>query len=343
MSGGVFSFMTDPLPLARSLLAIPSRTGREHAVTAFVAERLAGAGWTVVRQPVADGRENVYAHRGTPRVVFSTHLDVVPPDLAWHEDETTLHGRGACDAKGIAAAMITAAEALVAAGEDDVGVLLLVGEEDGSDGAKAANDGLQPRGRFLINGEPTENRLVTGQKGALRVLVEAEGRAAHSGYPALGVSAVDRLLDVLARIRALALPSDPLLGETTINVGRIEGGVAPNVLAPAAHAVLVIRTVAPTAALRDAIVTAAGDDARVTFPLEIPPMRAPGLPGWEETAVAYASDLPLLGNWGVGYQFGPGTIHVAHTDREHITKADLRESVDRYVALARTLLAQGAA
>ena len=206
--------MIDPVDLTRELLAIPSPTRQEHAVIRFLAARLRDLGWQVTLQPVRDGRDNLYAHRGNPAVVFSTHVDTVPPELPYRETDDVIFGRGACDAKGIVAAMIAAAEELVANGETRIGLLFVVDEEDGSEGAAVAA-ALMPKGRFLINGEPTDNRLVTAQKGTLKVIVEVTGRAAHSGYPELGDSAIDRLLDVLNRIRAVPLPSDPLLGALT--------------------------------------------------------------------------------------------------------------------------------
>jgi acetylornithine deacetylase len=329
----------DVVALTTDLIRIPSVTGSEGAVVSAVASLLAARGWSVQRQSLDGDRANLYATRGHPVVVLSTHLDTVPPFLPVHEAEGILHGRGSCDAKGLAAAMIVAAELLAAEGEDRVGLLFLVGEENGSDGALAAAS-LEPKGRLLVNGEPTGNRLATAQKGALRVTVEAHGVAAHSGYPELGRSAIELLLDALQRIRAIAWPTDPQLGPATLNIGRIVGGEAPNVIAPSARAELMVRLVGPAAPLRAAILAAAGPDVVVEFPLEVPALRSPSLSGWEETTVAFASDLPLLGAWGTGYQLGPGTIHVAHTDHEQIPVAELRAGVTRYVDLVRTLLAE---
>jgi acetylornithine deacetylase len=327
----------DPVDLTRALLAIPSPTGQEHAVTAFVADHLAGLGWQVTRQLVGDGRENVFAHCGNPVVVLSTHLDTVPPELPYREDDDVIYGRGACDAKGIAAAMVSAAELLRADGESRVGLLFVVDEEDGSAGARAAA-ALAPKGRFLINGEPTDNRLVTAQKGTLKVILEAEGRAAHSGYPELGDSAIDRLLDALQRIRAVPLPVDPVLGPSTLNIGRIAGGEAPNVIAPHARAELLVRLVGSDEDTPAAICAAAGPGIQLTFIPGLPPAHAPSIPGWPSTTVAFASDLAVHGSWGTCYQLGPGSVHVAHTPDERISKAELREGARLYVKLARTLL-----
>jgi acetylornithine deacetylase len=256
------------------------------------------------------------------------------------EDEDAIRGRGSCDAKGLAAAMIAAAERLAARGERRIGLLFLVGEENGSDGARMAAD-FGPRGRFLVNGEPTENRLSIGQKGSLRVDLSATGRAAHSAYPDEGVSAIAALLDTIERIRRLHLPTDSLLGPSTLNVGLIEGGVAPNVLAPSASAQILIRTVAPADELKSAIQALAAAGVTVAFPVEIPFHKAGATPeGWETTVVSYTSDLPYLRTWGECYQLGPGSIRVAHTDGEYIRKADLLRGVDLYVRLADTLLAR---
>lgn len=330
----------DPLALTRSLVALETPTGAEGPATDLLDDTLVGLGWRVQRQPVAPGRDNLFAWREPPEVVFSTHLDCVPPYLPLREDAETLWGRGTCDAKGLAAAMVAAAERLAAEGERRVGLLFVVGEEDGSEGA-LASAALQPKGRFLINGEPTEGRLVVGQKGALRVEVRAAGRAAHSGYPEEGESALLPVLDTLERIRRLPLAVDPVLGPATLNIGTLRAGAAPNVIPPDAIAQLLVRTVGPSTALREAIAACAAPGVQIAFPLEIPCYRAtePAPRGWETTVVSYGSDLPFLTSWGHGYQLGPGTIRVAHTDQEHIRKADLLAGVEAYVRLARDLLA----
>ncbi|MEP7227969.1 MAG: M20/M25/M40 family metallo-hydrolase, partial [Gemmatimonadales bacterium] len=294
----------------------------------------------VVRQPVSPGRQNLYAYRDPPVLVFSTHLDTVPPYLPLSEDSESIHGRGSCDAKGLAAAMVAAAERLAERGERRIGLLFVVGEENGSDGALAAAS-LGPRGRFLINGEPTENRLSIGQKGSLRVDLQAAGRAAHSGYPDEGVSAIAALLDTIERIRRMPLPSDPLLGQSTLNLGLIGGGVAPNVIPPAASAQILIRMVGPSGPLKKEITALLGPGVTVDFRVDLPFYKGGAAPaGWETTVVSYASDLPFLEPWGERYQLGPGTIRVAHTSGEHIRKADLLRGVDLYVRLATELLAR---
>ena len=329
----------DPVELTRALVAVESPTGAEGPVVGLLAGVLERAGYRVSRQPVIPGRDNIYAWREAPSVVFSTHLDCVPPYVPLREDGEWLHGRGCCDAKGLAAAMIAAAEQLAERGERRVGLLFVVGEENGSDGAHAAA-ALEPKGRFLVNGEPTENRLCIGQKGSLRCDLEATGRAAHSAYPDEGHSAVEALLDTLARIRSLDLAVDPLLGASTLNVGTIQGGVAPNVLAPSARAQVLIRTVGPTDELKAQLAATAAPGVRLAVGLEIPAYKGTAPPGWETTVVSYASDLPFYSAWGNRYQLGPGNIRVAHTDGERIRKADLRRGVELYARLASDLLAQ---
>jgi acetylornithine deacetylase len=332
--------MIDPIALTRELVTLETPTGHEGPAVTFLAGVLDRLGYRTVRQPVSPGRENLYAWRDPPVLVFSTHLDCVPPYVALREDATYLHGRGSCDAKGIAAAMVAAAERLAGAGDRRIGLLFLVGEENGSDGARAAV-ALEPRGRFLVNGEPTENRLSIGQKGSLKVVLECQGVAAHSGYPELGRSALDPLLDTIERIRRLPLPSDPLLGSGTLNVGIVSGGVAPNVVAPHAHAELLVRLVGPSDVLRREIAALAVPGVDVTFPVELPAFKnpVPAPRGWDTTVVSFASDLPFLaGAWGVGYQLGPGSIRVAHTGEERIAKRDLLQGVELYARLAADLL-----
>jgi acetylornithine deacetylase len=330
----------DPAELTKELIVRYSPTGEEGVATDFMAEILAGCGYRVLRQPVTEGRCNIYATgERPPVVVFATHLDVVPPALPLAEDSDWIYGRGACDAKGVAAAMVAAALRLRDGGEDRIGLLFTVGEEIGSDGAKAAGS-LEPKGQFVINGEPTENKLSIGQKGAFGLRLTAKGRAAHSAYPEEGVSAIELLLRTLERLRGLTHPSDPLLGSTTLNIGRITGGVAANVIAGEATADLLFRTVASPSLLWAAVERSLAPGVTVTVTIDSPPVRAPALPGWETTVVRYGSDLPHLASWGTGYQLGPGTIKLAHSDEERIRKADLGRAVELYAKLSRQLIAQ---
>ena len=327
----------DPIALTRDLVKIDSPTGQEGPVGEFLASTLERLRYRVQRQEVTPGRWNLYATRDKPVVVLSTHIDVVPPSLPFREDDTHLYGRGTTDAKGIAAAQVAAAERLAAQGERRVGLLFVVGEEYGSDGARAAS-ALEPKGRFLINGEPTENRLALGHKGSMYVKLTARGKAAHSAYPEEGSSAIDPMLDALARIRQIPLPVDDVLGPGTLNIGTLSGGVRPNVIPEACQAELLFRTVADTKALKAAVTTAAGDRVQADFAWAVGHIRLRAVPGFDTILVKFTTDLPYFGAWGEGFLLGPGTITVAHTDHESVAKADLLEATDLYVRLATQLM-----
>lgn len=322
---------------------LDSTTGCEGAVAALVADflRASGAFDEVALWPVAPGRDNVYARRGQPSVVLSTHLDTVPPFFPSREDEWAIYGRGACDAKGICAAQIFAALALADEGAGGFGLLFVAGEERDSAGALAANDCAPPlanaAARWLINGEPTESKLITAGKGVLRVRLRARGRAAHSAYPELGDSAVDKLLLALARLRAMPLPRDEALGETTLNIGTLRGGRAPNVIADEAEAELMFRLVRPSTGLRAAIEAALAGEVEHEFVLELPPLRLTAVEGFATATVAFGTDIPNLGNWGTPLLFGPGSIHLAHTAEERVEKAELAAAVGQYARLVRHL------
>lgn len=331
--------MTDVVSLAAELLAIPSLTASEGAAVDFVSRWLVARGWNVTVQEVSPGRGNVWASRSGGGVTFSTHLDTVPPFFAPRLDGDRLYGRGACDAKGIAAAMMAAADRLAESGESRVDLLLVVGEEKGSDGARAANN-LSTHSRFLVNGEPTESKLATGAKGSLRVTVRTRGREAHSAYPHLGQSAIEPLIALLPTIRELPLPSDPVLGETTVNIGVIHGGTEANIIPAHAEAELMIRLVGDAEPIRKQIKKWAKGKAEIEFGSYIPAQRFHTVNGFEVAPVAYTSDIPLLTNWGTPLLFGPGSIHVAHTPEEYVDVNELRTSVDTYERLARSLLAQ---
>lgn len=330
--------MTDVVALAAELLAIPSLSGSEKAVVDFVSRWLIARGWNVTVQAVSKGRGNVWASRAGNGVTFSTHLDTVPPHIAPKLDKQKLYGRGACDAKGIAAAMLAAADRLVESGENRIDLLFVVGEEQGSDGARAANN-LAATSRFLVNGEPTESKLASGAKGSLRVTVRTRGREAHSAYPHLGESAIEPLLDLLPTLRSLPLPSDPVLGETTVNVGLIRGGTAANIIPALAEAEMMIRLVSDVKPVKQMINQWAKGKAEVEFGSHIPAQRFHVVDGFEVAPMAYTSDIPLLSRWGTPLLFGPGSIHVAHTPDEHISIDELRASVDAYERIARQLLA----
>lgn len=327
----------DVVGLARTLIDIESTTGQEGHVGRVLAGYLRERGYSVLEQPVAGDRINVIAAVGEPAVVFSTHFDCVPPFFPSRVEGGVLHGRGACDAKGILAAQVAATERLRAQGETRIGLVFVCGEERGSDGAKAANT-IASRSRYLINGEPTELKLGLATRGCFRVRLTAHGRAAHSGYPHLGESAIEKLLDVLLRLRSAAWPSDPEMGTTHYTVGLISGGVAPNVIPPHAEAEVFFRTVGAHDALRTTLAATVAGQVDVQEILELPAVRLHTLPGHPTEVFSYFSDVPFLSNWGTPLLVGPGTIHVAHTDHEHVAIADLERAVDLYADLATRLL-----
>jgi acetylornithine deacetylase len=328
--------------LTRALVDIESITLNEEGMGNYVFDYLEPLaerhGGRVERMEVEPRRFNVLAQfSNTPVVTLSTHMDTVPPFFASREDDENIWGRGACDTKGIIAAMIHAAEKLLEAGDRDIALLFVVGEERNSVGAYAAS--RNPRGsRYLINGEPTENKLALGSKGALRIEVAASGKMAHSAYPELGDSAIHKLLDVLQDIRGIELPVDELLGPSTLNIGTISGGRAPNVIADEAKAEILIRLVGDSAATKAALERAVAGHAVLREVLEIPAVRLTALDGIETTVVAYTTDIPAFGGqWGTPLLFGPGTIHVAHTLEERVPKQQLLEAVEIYQRMVRQL------
>jgi len=334
------SSLLDPVGIAVDLMNVDSTSGREGAVVALVDAMLAEHGWSTRRIPVSPGRDDLLAASGeAPLVTLSTHLDTVPPYIPPRLDGSRLYGRGACDAKGIAAAMICAADALRADGVP-VALLFVVGEETCHDGAHAANvSPLRPAtSRVLINGEPTESTLAVGTKGALRFVLRTQGRAAHSAYPHLGRSATGDLVRLLGELDALDLPRDPVLGETTINIGSLAGGVADNVVAPWAEARLMARVVTPVDETLAALQRWVGGRAALEIGESVPAVRLTPIPGHPTSVVAYATDVPNLPAWGDPYLFGPGSIHVAHTQDEFVDVDELRRAVHAYEDLARDAL-----
>lgn len=331
--------MTDVVSLAADLLAIPSLSGSEKAAVDYVSKWLVARGWNVTVQQVSKGRGNVWASRTGGGVTFSTHLDTVPPHIAPRLEGDRLYGRGACDAKGIAAAMLIAADRLVQSGENRIDLLFVVGEEQGSDGARAANN-LSATSRFLVNGEPTESRIASGAKGSLRVTVRTRGKEAHSAYPHLGASAIEPLLKLLPTVHDLPLPSDPVLGDTTVNIGLIRGGTGANIVPAQAEAEMMIRLVGDVEGVKKIIRSWARGKAEIEFGSHIPAQKFQTVDGFGVAPMAYTSDIPLLSRWGAPLLFGPGSIHVAHTADEYIDVNELRASVDSYERIARRLLAQ---
>jgi len=315
------------------MMEIDSTSGQEGPLVDWVESYLTGADWRVTRIPVTPGRDDIFATSvDRPLVTLSTHLDTVPPFIPPRLDGDTLRGRGACDAKGIAAAMMIAAEQLRASSVP-VALLFVVGEEVTHDGAVAANR-VATSSTVLINGEPTESTLAIGTKGAMRFTLRTRGQAAHSAYPHLGRSAISELVRLLAEMERLRLPTDPDLGDTTINIGGIEGGVADNVLAPSAEARCMARLVTPASDIEQLLRQWVGDRAEFERSITVELARLGTLPGFPTSVAAFATDIPKLANWGKPYLFGPGSIHVAHRDDEHVAVAELRAAVDAYVRIA---------
>jgi acetylornithine deacetylase len=327
----------DLVELTRGLVDIDSTTGREGEAGRWLAAYLRELGFHVVEQPVDDHRFNVIATSGVPAVVvLSTHFDCVPPFFPSRIERGRIYGRGSCDAKGILAAQIAAADRLRRDGEQRVGLLFVVGEERGSDGARTANL-TAPGSRYLVDGEPTDSRLGLATRGVLRLKLKASGRAAHSSFPELGESAIDKLLDALIGLRGIRFSEDPVLGRTHYTVGLIAGGVAANVVSPAAEAEVMFRTVGDARDMRAAM---APLESLVTieYVLEVPPVKMTTVDGFATAVFPYATDIPFLSQWGQPLLFGPGSIHVAHTAEEFIDIDELHSAVDGYVRIVRELL-----
>ena len=329
--------MTDVVSLAAELLAIESPTGGEGRAVDFVSRWLISRGWNVTVQEVSPGRGNVWASRAGGGVTLSTHLDTVPPYVPPRLEGDVLYGRGSCDAKGIAAAMLCAADAMAARGEDRVDLLLVVGEEKGSDGARMANR-LPATSRWLINGEPTESRLAIGCKGSQRVTLRVRGREAHSAYPHLGASAIEPMLALLPTLRDVDWPTDPRLGQTTVNIGTIRGGTEANIIPGECESELMFRLVGDVGVVKARLESWVAGRAEISYGSYIPAQFFHTIDGFETTPVAYTSDIPLLDRWGTPLLFGPGSIHVAHTPDEHVSVAELRSAVDAYQRLVSALL-----
>jgi acetylornithine deacetylase len=333
------AFPSDPadvIAVTEWLMTFDSTSGRESALTTAFGQALERLGWRLTRIPAPGGRENLLATAGpAPYVTLSTHLDTVPPYLPPTIAGDRVHGRGACDAKGIAAAMLSSAERVRGAG-GSVALLFVVGEETTHDGAHAANEWALAHSFpsiALVNGEPTESTLALGTKGALRVVVRTEGEAAHSAYPHLGRSATRALVQLLAELDALEMPTDELLGDTTINIGRLSGGVADNVVAPDAEARLMARLVSDADEVWARLERWSRGRATLERGIEVPAVRLGTLPGYATSVVAFATDIPALPAWGTPYLFGPGSIHVAHRDDESVRIAELRAAVDVYARM----------
>lgn len=333
--------LTDPVSLLKALIDIPSTTWEEGPVCEAVALTLQGAGFAVERQPVSEGRFNVIARVGDPIATLSTHLDCVPPHLPAKDLGDRIQGRGACDAKGLIAAQIFAALKLRQAGVTNFGLLYMVGEEEGGDGARVANR-TPGRNRFIVNAEPTDFKQAVAGKGVLRVTLNASGKAAHAAYPELGDSAVLKLLDVLAELRAYDWPHDAVLGPTTMNIGTLHAGLKANIIPPSAAAEVMFRTVTPSDEIHEMLKRITGDRASIEVNSTSEPIHLKIVPGFGrgEIVVRFGTDIPYLDAWGQAILFGPGSIHDAHTAHEFILKQDLIEAVDVYASMICSLLEQ---
>ncbi|MEJ7624659.1 MAG: M20/M25/M40 family metallo-hydrolase [Pyrinomonadaceae bacterium] len=327
--------------LTQALMSIPSTSGDEEAVGFYLRDYLESLGWTVELQAVSENQNNVIAYlNDCPRVWLSTHMDTVPPFIAPTEDDEKIYGRGACDAKGIIAAQITAAEQLRSQGIEDIGLLYTVEEERSSTGAKVANNhNLAAKCEYMINGEPTDNDLAIGSKGAFRATIRTTGKAAHSAYPEQGDSAIAKLLDILEDVRHTKFPSDEFFGETTVNIATLGGGVALNVIPPSAEAGLLIRLTTPMEPIRDALIGLIRGRGELEVSSYSEPVRMLAVDGFEQKVVRFTTDIPHLTNWGQPLLIGPGSILVAHTKDEFVLKKDLEEAVGLYVNLVKKLLA----
>ena len=323
------------LAFARELIDIDSTTGREGEAGRWLASRLRTLGYTVEEQRVDGERFNVFAHLDAPQVVLSTHYDTVPPFIPSRAADGVLYGRGACDAKGILAAQVAAAGRLRAVGYRRVGLLFVVWEERGSEGATLANHS-KPGSKFLVNGEPTDSMMATGTRGILRVRLHARGRAGHSSAPEHFESAIEKLLDALVRLRDMPLPGDPVFGTTSYSVGLISGGVAPNVVPAEAQAEVMFRIVGDADDVL-AAVKALEPLVSVEEVLRVPPVRLHTIPGFPSRSFPFTTDIPLLDQWGVPLLFGPGSFLVAHTDDEQLSIAEFEAAIESYVAIVTAL------
>ena len=321
---------------------IPSVSGDEEAVGFFLRDYLESLGWTVELQAVTENQNNVIAYLNErPRVFLSTHMDTVPPFIAATETDEKIYGRGACDAKGIIAAQIFAAEELRRQGITDIGLLYTIDEEQSSTGAKAADKHpIAAKCEYLINGEPTDNDLAIGSKGSFRILIKTRGKAAHSAYPEEGVSAIEKLLDILEDVRGIEFPSDEFFGETTCNIGTLNGGLKINIIPAEAEAGLLIRLTTPIAPVQEILENAIGERGELEIMSFSLPVKMLAVEGFRQKVVRFTTDIPHLTNWGQPLLLGPGSILVAHTKDEFVLKKDLETAVELYVNLVKKLLAE---
>jgi acetylornithine deacetylase len=321
--------------MAKELISRPSLSGQEKEVLDYLFEKFTEWGWNASKLPVSDGRYNIFVPFGRPDILFTTHVDVVAAPAALFSprlENGMLYGRGSCDAKGIAATMIAVCRKLSQAGKSNFALLLVVGEEVDGIGAKTAAEQLSGVGvRAVINGEPTEGKLAVAHKGLLHVLIKVGGRSAHSGYPHRGENANSKLIRIAARLLDADWGQDEVLGEASLNPGFIRGGVGINVVSPSAEIECGIRLVdGKEAALRKVQEIVAGE-AEVKEIYAMPAVRMQSLPGFETCVVGYGTDVPsFLKLTKNCYLYGPGSIHVAHSNDEHLALADIGRAIDDY-------------
>jgi len=327
----------DIFRLLEKLVKIESPSGQEHDVITFLSGYLRESGFTILLQEVDKGRCNLFATIDEPKIVFTTHVDTVNPYIPYREDGDYIYGRGSCDAKGVMSVQIKAAERLLSEGIKSVGLLFVVGEESGSDGARKANE-IRNNCEYFINGEPTENRLITGTKGAVRIKIKASGKAAHSAYPEQGDSAVLKLLHLFEKWESMDYPEHNVLGKTTWNIGKIEGGVQANVIPDYAEAEVMFRTVVSFEKMKDILEQALSEGISMEYTFTSDPVIMNTAEGFETGVAAFATDVPVLTNWGKPYLLGPGSILDAHTDYEKVKKSDLKKCVVLYTDLTHILL-----
>ncbi|KAF9942092.1 hypothetical protein BGZ75_001124 [Mortierella antarctica] len=339
------------LAFHKALVSISCITENESPCTEYLQAHLTKLGYTVELQKIAPGRENVLAYLGkgrNPKVLFNTHIDVVPPYIEYREDDENVYGRGSSDAKGSMAAQVQAVEELRREGkvaEGDIGFLFVVGEEVDHIGMVKANDlGLTPD--YLIVGEPTESRLALGHKGVLRLNISIEGKAAHSGYPELGISANDKLIDLLSKLKALDLPEDSYFGKTTMNIGMIRGGLAANIVPAFATAGISFRIATSTQDVLDLVDKVIPQEQQLKDKITIErltcwePVRCHSVPGFETFVANYFTDIPSFLTAKHSLLFGPGSILCAHAPHEYINKKELIAAVGSYKDIVLKLFAE---
>ncbi|KAF9888623.1 hypothetical protein FE257_008555 [Aspergillus nanangensis] len=336
------------ISLLYDLIEVPSNSEYEQDVAVFLDNHLTALGYTVERIPIAQGstRENVYAYLGSQRktrACLSSHMDTVPPHIPLRVDGSTIYGRGACDDKGPMAAQICALEELRAEGkvkEGDVSLLFVVGEEKGGPGMLAANNhDLSFEG--VVFGEPTEGKLVVGHKGHLVFELIGEGKACHSGYPHHGTNANIALVEALNDFLTTKFPDSSLLGPSTFNIGKLEGGVSYNIVPAASKALCAVRVATDMPGIKKIVADTAAKhpNIRLEFKFEYPEtLLDHDVEGFETGPVSYGTDVPRFKGNHKKYLYGPGSILVAHGENEQIEMSELLEGVKRYKTLTTHIL-----